>query len=85
MSISKKYHLPTVVKYYDEDGILIRILYYKNIKKFDHRYYPTYWELIPQTDDKKGHKTIMTVDRAVFDKDIKSSYFTKRALKRYSR
>lgn len=85
MNISKQYYLPVKVDYYDEDGELIRILYYKNIKQYGKRFYPSYWEMIPQTEDKKGRKTIMTVDSAIFDKEIKSSYFTKRALKRYSK
>ncbi len=85
MDISKKYYLPLIAKYFDEDGELIRILYYKDIKAYGDRFYPSYWEMIPQTKEKKGRKTIMIVDSAVFDKEIKSSYFTKRALKRYSK
>lgn len=85
MKVNKQYYLPITVKYYDEDGVLIRILNYKNIKKFGKRYYPTYWEMLPQTKEKQGHKTVMEIDKAVFDKDISSSYFTKNALKRYSR
>ncbi len=85
MNISKKYYLPVKVDYFDEDGELIRILYYKDIKKYGERFYPSYWEMLPQTKEKEGRKTIMTVQSAVFDKEIKSSYFTKRALKRYSK
>jgi len=85
MSVSKKYYLPLRADYFDEDGELIRIFYYKDIKKFNHRFYPTHWEIVPQTEDKKGRKTILKIDNVVFDKKIKSSYFTKRALKRYSK
>lgn len=85
MSVSKKYYLPLRSDYFDEDGELIRIFYYKDIKKFNHRFYPTHWEIVPQTEDKKGRKTILKIDNVVFDKKIKSSYFTKRALKRYSK
>lgn len=84
MEVSKKYFLPTLVKYYDEDDVLVRVLKYKDIKPFAQRYYPTYWEMTPQTEDKKSHSTIMKIDRAVFDKDINEAYFTKNALKRYS-
>ncbi len=83
MKISKQYFLPLEVKYFDEDNLLVRILYYKNIKKLNGKFYPTLWEMIPLNEDKKGHKTIMTVEDAIFDKEIKESYFTKRALKRY--
>lgn len=85
MGVSKKYHLPSDVKYFDEDGELIRVLKYKKIKRFGERFYPALWEMIPLSENKKGHKTIIKIDRAVFDKEIKSSYFTKRALKRYSK
>lgn len=85
MEVSKQYMLPMNVQYYDEDGILIRVLHYKDVKLLEKRYYPTYWEMIPQTEDKKGHKTVIKIERAVFDKEIDSSYFTKNALKRYSK
>lgn len=85
MEVSKKYILPLNVKYYDEDDVLIRTLSYEKIKKFENKYYPTYWQMIPKTEDKKGHKTIIQIDKAVFDKEISESYFTKNALKRYSR
>jgi len=85
MNVSKAYYLPTKVDYYDEDDELIRILYYKDIKQFGKRFYPTIWEVLPQTEEKKDRKTIMRVENAVFDEKIKSSYFTKRALKRYSK
>ncbi len=85
MDVSKEYYLPLTVEYYDEEGILSRVLYYKDIKRFQNRFYPSYWELVPVTEDKKGHKTLITIEDAVFDKDISPSYFSKRALKRYSR
>ena len=85
MDVSKKYFLPLNAKYYDEDDILIRVLKYQDIKKFKDRYYPTYWEMIPKLKEKKGHKTTLIVEELVFNEKIKSSYFTKRALKRYSK
>jgi len=85
MSVSKKYLLPTAVKYFDEDNILVRELTYKDIKKFKDRFYPTYWEMIPKLEEKIGHKTILIVEELIFNEEIKSSYFTKRALKRYSK
>ena len=85
MQVSKEYYLPTEVEYFDEDDILVRVLNYKEIKSFGKRFYPSYWEMLPKTEDKIGHKTIMIVDRVEFDKDIDEKYFTKNALKRYSR
>ena len=85
MSVSKKYLLPTSVKYFDEENIIVRELTYKDIKKFKDRFYPTYWEMIPKTEEKIGHITILVVEELIFNEEIKSSYFTKRALKRYSK
>jgi len=64
---------------------LIRTLKFQKFKQLSDRMYPTYWEMLPQTKDKKDHKTIVIVDEAKFDKEIDDSYFTKRALKRYSK
>ncbi len=85
MRVSKKYFLPTEVKYYDEKGTLIRILSYKEVKKLGDRFYPTYWVMLPQTEEKKGRKTEVIVKDATFNEAIDPAYFTKRALKRFSR
>lgn len=85
MSISKKYFLPLESEYYDEDNKKQRVLYYKDIKKIKDRFYPTYWEMIPLSEDKSGHKTTVLVDDVIFDEEIPSSYFTKLALKKYSK
>lgn len=85
MEVSRKYYLPTVVHYYDEDDELIRILEYSRIKKLDDRYYPTLWLMTPQSEQKKGHMTRIEIGPTQFNTEIDSSYFTKRALKRYSK
>lgn len=84
MQVSKQYYLPTKVEYYDEDSVLIRELTYTEVKPFGDRFYPTKWRVIPKEPDKAGHETVMEVSEAVFDGEISESYFTKRALKRYS-
>lgn len=85
MIVSKEFYIPLNVEYYDEDGVLIRVLEYKNIKKISDRFYPTLWEMTPKDEDKKGNKTIIKVNKAIFDEDVDSGYFTKQALKRYSK
>lgn len=85
MEVSKKYFLPGMVEYYDEDGILVRHLSYDKIERFGKRYYPTKWTMVPQGEMKKGHQTIVTIKEAAFDGQIGDHYFTKRALKRFSR
>ena len=83
MNVSKKRFLPVEVTYFDEDDVAIRTLYYKKVVKIDKKYYPTLWIMKPLEEDKKGRKTVIKVLSAQFDKKIKDSYFTKRALKRY--
>lgn len=84
MRIDKEIYLPSSVSYYDEDDVLIRVLHYNDIKDFGGRLYPSRWVVDPRTEEKAGHQTIMEVDDVVFDEEIDESYFTKRALKRFS-
>ena len=85
MFVSKELELPTTVKYYDEDDLLVRTLYYQKNRQFGNRIYPSRWLMQPETEEKAGHQTIVIIDDAVFDQEISDSYFTKRALKRYSK
>ena len=84
MEISKKYFLPVKVRYLDEYDVLIRELAYKEVQAFGDRYYPTKWIMEPKEEEKEGNLTIIEVSEAVFDREVSGSYFTKRALKRYS-
>lgn len=85
MRVHKELYLPTRVEYYDEDDELIRILHYEDRKQYNDRIYPSRWLVEPKTEDKKDNRTIIEVDEAVFDEEISPAYFTKRALKRFSR
>ncbi len=85
MTVSKKYSLPTKADYYDEDNVLIRTLNYTKIKPYGKRFYPSRWLMDPKTKEKAGHQTEFIVEEAEFDQEINSAFFTKRALKRYSR
>jgi len=85
MRVSTKYYVPTTVDYYDEDGELIRVLHYRDYKKFGERTYPTLWLMEPKTAEKAGRRTVICIESAVFDSEIDEAYFTKRALKRFSR
>lgn len=83
--ISKEFFLPTKIEYYDEDSVLIRVLYYKNIKQFKEHYYPSLWEMVPQTPNKKGHKTTVKIISAIFNEKISSAYFKHKALRMFSK
>ena len=85
MQIDKKIFLPTSVSYYDEDDLLIRVLHYNDVKNFAGRPYPSRWVIEPMTEEKRGHQTVMEIEELVLNKEIDLNYFSKRALKRYSR
>lgn len=85
MQVSKQHHLPTTVQYFDEDGVRVRTLDYTEVKQFNDRYYPTRWLMTPLDPDKKDHQTRVEIDYALFNTDMDPKYFTKQALKRYSR
>ncbi len=85
MSVSKEYYLPMEVSYFDEENVLVRSLLYTDVKPHGDRFYPTLWIMTPRTADKKGHETRIVVSSAVFDAVVDEAYFSKRALKRFSR
>ena len=84
-TVSKQYFLPVTVQYFDEDGTLIRVISYTDIQQLGDRFYPMAWTVIPQEPDKAGHETAIKITEAVFDSEVDSAYFSKRALKRFSR
>lgn len=85
MSVSKEYYLPMEVSYFDEENVLVRSLLYTDVKAHGQRFYPTLWIMTPKTADKKGHETRIAVSSAIFDGVVDEAYFSKRALKRFSR
>lgn len=83
MDVEKKHFVPLKAVYYDEDDVLQRVLYYKEVKKIGERYYPTVMELQPVR--KKKNKTVVIMEDVDFNAAIEASRFTKSALRRYSR
>ncbi|MCI5160967.1 MAG: outer membrane lipoprotein-sorting protein [Candidatus Electrothrix sp. AX5] len=87
-AVSKQYFLPTTVQYFDEDGALIRVMSYTDVQPLGddgNRFYPMAWTVTPQESEKTGHQTAIKITEAVFDSEVDPSYFSKRALKRFSR
>lgn len=85
MEVSKDYYLPVSAHYYDEDNILVRKLVYDKIQQYGEKFYPTHWVMVPMDEKKKGNSTTIDISNVVFDEPIDDSYFSKRALKLYSR
>jgi len=69
--------------FYDEEGEVVREFIYEDVKKFGRYYLPTHWKIIPKS--KKGSFTEFVIEDAQYDKKIPSKYFSKSALKRFSR
>lgn len=69
--------------FYDEDDKEVRVFLYDKIKKFGQYYLPTYWIIKPS--DKKDNFTEIIFEDVKYDTDISEEYFTKSALKRFSR
>lgn len=87
-AVSKQYFLPTTVQYFDEDDALIRVMSYTDVQQLGDdgdRFYPMAWTVTPQESEKAGHETAITITEAVFDSEVEPSYFSKRALKRFSK
>jgi len=81
--IDTKHYTQIEDKFYDESGTLVRIFRYKDVKKFGNYYIPTLWSIQPQ--DKKDHITQIIIKDAQYDASMQSAYFSKSALKRFSR
>jgi outer membrane lipoprotein-sorting protein len=69
--------------YFDEDGKEVRTITYKDVKKIKRYYLPTYWLIKPI--DKKENYTEIIIQDVQYDTNITDEYFTKSALKRFSR
>jgi len=65
---------------YDEDGYLINIMNSSKIQKMDGYTIATKMDLIPV--EKKGQKTVMTINSIEFDKPIAESFFTTQNMKK---
>ena len=72
--VEKKSELPLKQEYFDERNEKIRILFYRDVKKFGNRTIPATMELQPLT--KKGHKTIIRYKEVEFDANVPATTFT---------
>ena len=73
-------YIPVWQHFYDEQGKLMRVLNFKEIKTFDGKTAPSVMEMLPQ--NKKGHKTVVRFLNATFDSAIDDKIFTRRNLQK---
>ncbi len=69
--------------FYDEDFEEVRVFTYKDVKRFGSYYMPTYWRVEPS--DTHNKYTEIRLEDVKYDLEIPEAYFTKSALKRFSR
>ena len=72
--------IPTREEFYNEKKELIKVMIFGDVKKMGDRFIPTYWEMTNLK--KKNHKTIIKIQEAQFNIEIKPSIFTRRNLSR---
>jgi len=69
--------------YYDENSAKVRAFIYEKVRRFGSYYLPTVWKVKPF--NRPGHMTTIIVKDARYDAPIDPAYFSKSALKRFSR
>ncbi len=70
--------IPIWQKYYDEQGKLMRVLEYSDVKTFDGRVIPATMTMIPQ--EKEGHKTVIRYLTINFNPNLDEDIFSLRNL-----
>ena len=78
--ITKDSYLQLKTEYYDEDGYLIKTEKASKVKVMSGREIPTYFELIPE--DEPGHKTIVVMNKIVYDINVSESFFSQQNMKK---
>lgn len=79
-AVQAKDYIPVWQHFYDEKGKLMRVLNFKEIKKFGRKTIPSVMEMIPQ--NKEGHKTVVRWSTATFDTNVNDKIFTRRNLQK---
>ena len=77
--IDKKEFIVLKAELYDEDGILVRTEYGKEMKVLDGRFLPTVIELIPA--DSPGNMTVLKIIEMKFNVKMEESFFSQQNMK----
>jgi outer membrane lipoprotein-sorting protein len=79
MYVNKEHFVEVLVKFFDEEGVLVSTMNTLEIKMMGGRMIPVRIEMIPE--DKKNQKTEIIYTNLVFDKPIDDAFFTLQQLK----
>ena len=85
VDVQKATYVPVKEEFYDEDGEMVRVMRFSDIKKLDDRYIATTMVIEPLTEDKQGNRTIMHLQDMEYNVPIDDGIFTERALRQMSK
>jgi outer membrane lipoprotein-sorting protein len=77
--ISKKGYFQMKTEFYDEDNLLVKTESASVIKNMGDREIPTHFEIIPH--DKPGNKTIVDMEKVIFNKPMEDGFFPQQNMK----
>ncbi len=80
LTVRDKDYLPLREEYYDEKGIMMRLMEYKEIRQMGGKTIPAVMELTPK--NKEGNRTVVRYLRVDFDVPLSDDVFSLRNLKR---
>jgi len=84
IEVDVKNAVPVKETFYDDRMKKVRVLTFSKVQRHGSHMVPMVMELKPLDADKKKNSTKVIYEKIDFDAKINASYFTKRALKRYS-
>jgi len=85
VDVDIKNAVPFKETFYDDRMQKVRVMTFSKVEKHGSHTVPMIMELKPLDNNKKQNRTKIIFDKVNFDAKIDESYFTKQALKRYSR
>ena len=85
IDVDLKNAVPVKEIFYDDMMQKVRVMTFSKIERHGTHMVPMIMELKPLDSSKKKNSTKIIFDKVNFDAKIDPSYFTKQALKRYSR
>jgi outer membrane lipoprotein-sorting protein len=85
IDVDLKNAVPVNEIFYDDMMQKVRVMTFSKVERHGSHIIPMVMELQPLDADKKQNRTKVIFEKVTFDTKIDPSYFTKQALKRYSR
>jgi outer membrane lipoprotein-sorting protein len=78
-AVRKSDYIPVWENYYDDDGKLMRVMKFGDIREFDGKVIPSIMQLVPQNEE--GHETVVRYLDVDFNPDISEDVFSLRNLR----